>query len=134
MRLRTLHFALLLMFAAPSVRAQAARLDQTEILGRLAVSYSPSYVAHLVKIRGLTFSPTQDFIYRVKLAGGDGILVERLSSGDAMPSVVSAADQDVPVRHLAKCAELIHTGVVESAEAECHAAIDENPKSPWPLL
>jgi tetratricopeptide (TPR) repeat protein len=109
-------------------------LDQTEVLGRLAVNYSPSYIAHLVKVRGLRFSPTQDFVYRVKLAGGDGILVERLSSSDAAPSVLSSADQDVPVRHLAKCAELIHTGAVETAETDCRAAISENPKSPWPLL
>jgi tetratricopeptide (TPR) repeat protein len=134
MRPRTLFFVLVLPLAAPSLRAQSARLDQPEILGRLAASYSPSYIAHLVKTRGLNFSPTQDFVYRVKLAGGDGILVDRLSSGDSLPSVVSSADQDVPVRHLAKCAELIHTGAVESAENECRAAIDENPKSPWPLL
>jgi hypothetical protein len=56
------------------------------------------------------------------------------SIGDSSPSVVSSADQDVPVHHLAKCAELIHTGAVEGAENECRAAIDENPKSPWPLL
>jgi|HubBroStandDraft_6_1064221.scaffolds.fasta_scaffold96636_1 tetratricopeptide (TPR) repeat protein len=134
MRPRTLFFALVLPLAAQSLRAQSAQLDQTEILGRLAVSYSPSYIAHLVKTRGLNFSPTQDFIYRVKLAGGDGILVDRLSSGDSAPSVVSSADQDIPVHRLAKCAELIHTGAVESAENECRAAIDENPKSPWPLL
>ncbi|MGA2431660.1 MAG: hypothetical protein ABSH13_24405, partial [Candidatus Acidiferrum sp.] len=134
MKPRTLFFALVFPFLAPCLHAQSARLDQPEILGRLAVSYSPSYVAYLVKTRGINFSPTQDFIYRVKLAGGDGILVERLSSTDASPSVVSSGDQDLPVRHLAKCAELIHTGAVESAENECRAAIDENPKSPWPLL
>jgi tetratricopeptide (TPR) repeat protein len=134
MRPRTLFFALVLPLAVPSLRAQSAQLDQPEILGRLAVCYSPSYIAHLVKTRGLNFSPTQDFIYRVKLAGGEGILVDHLSSDDSAPSVVSSVDQDVPVRHLAKCAELIHTGAVESAENECRAAIDENPKSPWPLL
>jgi tetratricopeptide (TPR) repeat protein len=134
MRSRTLFLVLVLPLAAPCLRAQSGRLDQTEVLGRLSVNYSPSYIAHLVKVRGLSFSPTQDFIYRVKLAGGDGILVERLSSSDAAPSVLSSADQDVPVRHLAKCAELIHTGAVEAAEPECRAAISENPKSPWPLL
>jgi tetratricopeptide (TPR) repeat protein len=134
MKPRTLFFALVLPLAVPSLRAQFAHLDQPEILGRLAVCYSPSYIAHLVKIRGLNSSPTQDFIYRVKLAGGDGILVDRLSSGDSAPSVVSSVDQDVPVHRLSKCAELIHTGAVERAENECRAAIDENPKSPWPLL
>lgn len=134
MKPRTLFFALVFPFLAPCLHAQSARLDQPEILGRLAVSYSPSYVVYLVKTRGINFSPTQDFIYRVKLAGGDGILVERLSSTDASPSVVSSGDQDLPIRHLAKCAELIHTGAVESAEPECRSAIEENTKSPWPLL
>ena len=122
------------MIVVPCLRAQSTRLDQTEILGRLAEGNSPSYVAHLVKVRGLRFSPTEDFVYRVKLAGGDGILVEHLSSKDSEPSVISSADQDVPVRRLAKCAELIHSGAIESAESECRAAIEENPKSPWPPL
>jgi Tfp pilus assembly protein PilF len=134
MRLRTLILAAAVSIAPIGVRAQSPRLDQTEILGRLAVGYSPSYIAHLVKMRGVTFSPTADFMYRVRLAGGEGILVERLSSNDAAPSVISSADQDVPVRHLAKCGELMHTGAVETAEKECRAAIEENPKSPWPLL
>jgi tetratricopeptide (TPR) repeat protein len=134
MRLRTFLLAAAILIGATGVRAQSVRLDQSEILGRLALGYSPSYVAHLVKARGLTFSPTEDFMYRVRLAGGEGILVERLNSQDAAPSVVSSVDQDVPFRLLAKCAELIHTGAVESAEKECRGAIDENPKSPWPLL
>jgi tetratricopeptide (TPR) repeat protein len=134
MRLRAFLFVAAISIGAPGVRAQSVRLDQSEILGRLALGYSPSYVAHLVKTRGLTFSPTEDFMYRVRLAGGEGILVERLNSQDAAPSVVSSADQDVPFRRLAKCAELIHAGGVESAEQECRGAIDENPKSPWPLL
>src|SRR6201999_3622061 len=116
MRLRTLFISSLLMIVVPCLRAQSTRLDQTEILGRLAEGNSPSYVAHLVKVRGLRFSPTDDFVYRVKLAGGDGILVEHLSSKDSEPSVISSADQDVPVRRLAKCAELIHSGAIESAE------------------
>ena len=41
---------------------------------------------------------------------------------------------DKPIEHLAKCAELLHTGAAESAEAECRAAVDESPRSPWPLL
>lgn len=134
MRLRALSLALLLPLAAPGLRAQSTRLGQSEILGRLALEYSPSYIAHLVKTRGLNFSPSEDFLYRVKLAGGDGILLDRLNSGDAVPSVVASADQDVSIRRLAKCAELIHTGAIENAESECRAAIEENVMSPWPLL
>jgi hypothetical protein len=51
-------------------------LDRVEILGRLGVGYPPSYIAKLVKTRGVSFAPSQDFVYRVRLAGGAGILVE----------------------------------------------------------
>ena len=133
MKTRTLLFALVFPLFPPCLLAQYAPLDRAEILGRLAVRYSPSYVAHLVKTRGVSFSPGGDFLYRVKLAGGDGILVERLSSIDS-PSAISSTNSERPVAHLAKCAELIHTGALESAESECRASVQENPESPWPLL
>ncbi len=70
----------------------------------------------------------------MKLAGGDGILVERLSAIDSPSSIIASTDADRPIEHLAKCAELVHTGAIESAEKECRASIEENPKSPWPLF
>ncbi len=70
----------------------------------------------------------------MKLAGGDGILVERLSAIDLPSSIIASTDADRPIEHLAKCAELVHTGAIESAEKECRASIEENPKSPWPLF
>src|SRR2546429_9892309 len=62
---------------SPYATGQKVPLDQTEILGRLAAGNTASYVAHLVKTRGVSFSVSQDFLYRVKLAGGEGILTER---------------------------------------------------------
>ena len=53
---------------------------------------------------------------------------------DRSSSANSSGERDKPVDHLAKCAELLHTGAQESAEAECRAAIHESPRSPWPLL
>jgi tetratricopeptide (TPR) repeat protein len=125
--------------AGSAVFAQAAPprapLDRAEIMGRLALGYPPSYVAELVAQRGLRFSLTADFLYRVKLAGGDGILVEKLSAADASSSSAAVNDDNgASVDHLAKCAELIRTGDDESAKPECQSAISENPKSPWPLL
>jgi Tfp pilus assembly protein PilF len=138
MRHRTLVFALgftlLFTLPMPCLFAQSGPLDHTEILGRLAAGYGPSYVAHLVKVRGVNFSVTVDFLDRVKLAGGDGILVERLSSANPPSFVITANGERGPIQHLAKCAELIHTGDMESAHEECRAAIKENPTSPWPLL
>jgi tetratricopeptide (TPR) repeat protein len=109
-------------------------MDRTEILGRLATDYSPSYVAHLVKTRGLSFSVTGDFLDQVKLAGGAGILVDDLPHA-ASPNSMGVEAESIPsLDHLARCAVLIHTRDYDSANAECHAAIKESPSSPWPLL
>jgi tetratricopeptide (TPR) repeat protein len=142
MKRPTLFFGLAVLILSPyssaqtgpgGSNAQSIPLDRTEILGRLALAYSPSYVAYLVERRGVTFAPSADFMSLVNLAGGDGILVDRLTSVDTS-AVNSSSEQDKPIDHLAKCAELLHTGATESAEPECRAAIDENPQSPWPLL
>jgi Tfp pilus assembly protein PilF len=113
--------------------AQSIPLGRAEILGRLALEYSPSYVGYLVEKRGVSFTPSADFMSFVKTAGGDGILIDRLTSVDTS-ALNPATEQDNPVDHLAKCAELLHMGATESAEAECRAAIAESPQSPWPLL
>jgi len=137
-KLRIAAVALAASSLCPVVFAQATPprgpLDRTEILGRLALGYPPSYIAQLVAQRGLRFSLTSDFVYRVKLAGGDGILVEKLSAADASTSAAAVTDDGASVDHLAKCAELLFTGDDDSAVAECKSSISESPKSPWPLL
>jgi tetratricopeptide (TPR) repeat protein len=129
-------FALALLLAAPHLLAQSAPtapLDRTEILGRLAINYSPSYIAHLVKTRGLSFPVSSAFLDQVTQLGGSGILVDSLPHATSPNSMDPSSDEGPPVEHLAKCALLIHTGDLESAEPECRASIDENPQSPWPL-
>jgi hypothetical protein len=110
-KLRIAAVALAATAVCSAVFAQATPprgpLDRTEILGRLALGYPPSYVAQLVAQRGLRFSLTADFIYRVKLAGGDGILVEKLSAADASTSAAAVTDDGASADHLAKCAELL---------------------------
>jgi tetratricopeptide (TPR) repeat protein len=122
------------MLLASSGLAQSLPLDRAEILGRLAQGYWPSYVAHLVKTRGVSFSSSADFIERVKLAGGEGILVARLFASEASEPAHFISDIDAFYDHLAKCAELIHQGGIEQAKQECRASILENPRSPWPLI
>lgn len=132
-KLRRIAPLLALLVLCPRLAAQTVPVDRAEILGRLAEGYWPSYVAHLVKTRRISFSSSNDFINAVKLAGGDGILVERLSSTD--PSdLADSSDNDAPFDHLATCGQLIHEGDFGSAEPECRASIDENPRSPWPLI
>jgi tetratricopeptide (TPR) repeat protein len=130
-------FALaLFLVAAPHSFAQSvstAPLDRTEILGRLALGYSPSYIAYLVKTRGLSFSISASFLDRVTQLGGSGILVDTLPHAASPNSIDPSSVEGPPVEHLGKCALLTHTGDLDSAELECRASIDENPKSLWPL-
>ena len=122
------------LLLSPWALGQNVPLDQTEILGRLAAGNTPSYVAHLVKTRGVGFSVSQDFLYRVKLAGGEGILAERLSSAEESGQPSSVSEKEASFKLLAKCAELIHVGATDLAEKACRISIQENPQSPWPLL
>jgi tetratricopeptide (TPR) repeat protein len=133
---RSLIAALAFLLVAPLSFAQSvstAPLDRVEILGRLAMNYSPSYIAHLVKTRGLSFPVSSAFLDQVTQLGGSGILVDSLPHATSPNSMDPSSNEGPPVEHLAKCALLIHTGDLESAEPECRASIDENPKSPWPL-
>ena len=122
------------LLLSPRASGQQAPLAQAEILGRLAAGNTPSHIAHLVKTRGVSFSVSQDFLYRVKLAGGEGILAERLLSAEQSGESQPISGTEVPFERLAKCAELIHTGATDLAKKECRVSIVENPKSPWPLL
>jgi tetratricopeptide (TPR) repeat protein len=122
------------LFVSAWASAQNLPLDQMEILGRLAAGNTPSYVAHLVKTRGISFSVSQEFLYQVKLAGGEGILAERLFSAEESRQPQSVFGKEASFKRMAKCAELIHAGATDLAEKECRVSIQENPKSPWPLL
>jgi len=107
-------------------------LTQTEILGRLALGDPPSYVGHLVKIRGLFFSVTPDFLRRVREAGGAGILIQRLAAAEVPRS--TAPPSEPALEHLTQCAAAQHVADFEQAATECRASNDENPQSPWPIL
>lgn len=134
MTLRSILLWATISLLAPFGSAQSPSVDRTEILGRLAKGYSPSFISHLVETRGINFSLTDSLLSQVRLAGGDGILVERLSSLDSAHRGSSSAAEPGSIDHLAKCTELIHTGATLLAESECRASVDENDKSPWPLL
>lgn len=134
MKLRPLLVATLSLLLPSALFAQSKPLDRSEILGRLATGESPSYVAHLVKVRALTFSPDGRFLSQIRLAGGEGILIQRLQSAPAPARPEPFYATSISVDHLARCAELVHTQLFEEAEAECRKSIEENPLSPWPLI
>jgi tetratricopeptide (TPR) repeat protein len=133
MKTHALFFLLVFLLLSPCAFAQSTPLDRAEIFGRITLGYSPSYVAHLVKTRGVNFSPNADFLSGVKLAGGDGLLIERLSSTDLVPAPNSSSP-DRSFERFARCAELTHIGDEEHIQQECLAAIEENPESAWPIM
>lgn len=109
-------------------------LTQAEILGRLAAGYSPSYVARLVKARGIGFSINENLLSAVRSAGGEGVLVEQLSTVDASGAPHSFFEAEGSTVDLAKCAESVRDGALGPAEKECLAATEANPESPWTWL
>ena len=133
MKQRALFFAICCWISGSPTRGQQAPLDRAEILGRLAQGYSPSYLGELVRTRGINFSASEGFLEQIKLAGGEGILIERLANAaPAAGSSLSGAERGTDF--LGKCAEWIHVGAPSLGERDCHAAIDENPESPWPIM
>jgi tetratricopeptide (TPR) repeat protein len=134
---RRLFLSILLAIAVPASclgQATPPPLARAEILGQLASGTSRSLLAHLVKIRGINFSPDASYLSLIGLAGGNGILAERIAAASAISSSGSLSDADPPFRQLGKCAELIQTGAMQGAETACRAAIEENPTSAWPLI
>jgi tetratricopeptide (TPR) repeat protein len=128
----------LLLFAGASgmVRAQDATppLSKSDILGRLAAGSSPSYIAHLVKTRGISFTTDDDFLKATKNAGGDGVLMSRLRDAPSGDEDSSRANNNDTLKHLAECAHLERSGTFDKAEKECRAAMDADPQNPFPLL
>lgn len=128
--------ALALLLAVPHSFAQSAStapLDRTEILARLAMSYSPSYIANLVKTRGLSFPVSAVFLDQVNQLGGSGILLDTLPHATSPKSLGPSSEEGPPVEHLVKCAQLLHTVDLDSAGQECRASMAENPQSSWPI-
>ena len=82
MKHRTLLIVAWITVCAGGVHAQRTdpTITRAEVLGRLAAGEPPSYVAHLVKVRGTNFSVTASFLEMVRRAGGAGILLDRLST------------------------------------------------------
>ena len=108
-------------------------LSLPDIIGRLAAGSTPSYIAHLIKTRGLSFVPGAHELSLIRLAGGQGILLERVSA--AFPKVLSGSSTPIErYTHLANCAEFLQLGAIDEAKQECQHASVENPASPWPLI
>jgi len=97
----------------------------------LASGSSRSYIAHLVKTRGINFSSDAYYLSLISRAGGNGILLQRLSAASSSGALSFA---EPPFEHLARCAELLQLGSPKEGESACREAIDENPNSAWPLL
>jgi tetratricopeptide (TPR) repeat protein len=133
---RTLIALFILCFPPSAARSQGSQppLTKADIIGRLAAGSSPSYVAHLVKIRGVNFYPDADFLLAVDRAGGEGILLDRLRDVAPGGADSSTGIQGDSLERLAKCAEFERTGAFAKAENECRAAATLDPRSPFAAL
>ncbi|MFZ0581640.1 MAG: tetratricopeptide repeat protein [Candidatus Acidiferrales bacterium] len=139
MKRRFLCGLVLVFAAAGSVCAQEAPLDPTplskaDIFGRLAAGASRSYLAHLVKARGIDFSADDDFYAAIERVGGEGVLLDTLhATQDGDGDTSEGVGGDV-VQHLANCAEQQNKGDLANAESECRAAMSADPKSAFAVL
>jgi tetratricopeptide (TPR) repeat protein len=134
---RRLFLSILLAIAVPASclgQATPPPLTRAEILGQLASGTSRSLLGHLVKTRGINFSPDASYLSLIGLAGGNGILAERIAAARASSSSGLLSDADPPFRQLGKCAELLQTGAAKEAETACRTAIEENPDGPWAVI
>jgi tetratricopeptide (TPR) repeat protein len=108
-------------------------LSTADIFGRLAAGGSRSYVAHLVRVRGVNVSPDDDFLAAIERVGGEGVLLDRLRvapDGDEDSSQGIGGDL---ARHLANCAKLQDEDLTK-AEAECRAAMTADPRNAFAVL
>jgi tetratricopeptide (TPR) repeat protein len=96
----------------------------------LCCSFFPPQPLHK---RGINFVADSSYLNLISLAGGNGILYERVSSAVQTPSPLQFKS-DPPYAQLARCAEQVHSGDLDLAEPVCRAAIEEDPNSPWPYL
>jgi tetratricopeptide (TPR) repeat protein len=133
---RTLIALFILCFPPGAARSQGSQppLTKADIIGRLAAGSSPSYVAHLVKTRGVNFYPDADFLLAVDRAGGEGILLDRLRDVAPGGADSSTGIQGDSLERLAKCAEFERMGNFAKAENECRAAATLDPRSPFAAL
>jgi tetratricopeptide (TPR) repeat protein len=139
MKRRILCAFLLTLLTAGLIHAQDSAgppppLSKTDIFGRLAAGGSRSYVAHLVRVRGINFSPDDDFFAAIEQAGGEGVLLDRLRVAPDGDEDSSQGIGGGLVRHLADCARLQNVGDLTKAETECRAAMTADPRNAFAVL
>ena len=111
-----------------------APLTKADIFGRLAGGASRSYLAHLVKARGINFSTDDDFFAAIERVGGEGVLLNTLrATPDGEGDASEGLGSDL-VRHLANCAEQQNKGDLAMAESECRAAMSGDPNNAFAVL
>ena len=101
-------------------------LNQLQVFALLAGQVASHRVAMLVRERGIDFDPTDDYLQRVRLAGGEDELINALKSAKLTkpPGAESTfeARQAQIRRYVAQGAELAKKGLYAEAELEYRAA------------
>ncbi len=121
--------------AKPSQTTGARKpINQVQVFALLTGGVPSHRVAMLIDERGIDFSPTDDYLEEVKLAGGQDELVRTLKGAKVtnLPTPDPAARTlQLEVRaHAAHGSQLFHQERYQDAEGEYLAAVRLDPQSP----
>src|ERR1700738_184839 len=110
----------------------------------LVVAWPPiaSSTMHLIQQRGISFSPTDEYIQMLGRATGgrnNTVLEKTIRNAKVTPSIDPEASAEATLlQHLERCGELNSTPAADEhfsgAEAECQAALSLAPRDPFVLL
>jgi predicted Zn-dependent protease len=117
-------------------------LTKAEVLSLVAAWPSAASTLHLIQQRGISFSPTEEYVAMLGRASGGrsgAALEESLRGAKASPSTEAEVSTETALlQHLTRCGELKNSqsAVPHSSEAEveCRAALSLAPDDPFVLL
>ena len=101
-------------------------INPVQIISQLAAEAPCQRVTLLVKDRGIDFAVADDYLQRVRLAGGDNDLIAALNGAKVMQFATdpsTQARQAAVLQHVATGADLKRKGQYAQAEQEFRAAI-----------
>lgn len=132
-----------LAFVFGAQMSQPKPLTKPEVLS-LVVAWPPiaSSTMHLIQQRGISFSPTDEYIQMLGRATGGrdtAVLEKTVRGAKVIPSIDGEFSKEAALlQHLERCGELNNTPSPDQdsrgAEAECQAAVSLAPRDPFVLL
>ena len=130
-----------LAFVLGAQLSQPKSLTKAEVLSLVAAWPSATPTEHLIQQRGISFSPSDEYVRMVDRASGGwtgASLAETLRGAKATLSTQAVSIETALLQHLTRCGELNNsrssTPHSSEAEVECRAALSLEPHDPFVLL